>query len=343
RRLGTVPQAADGPAPSAVPTRGTEPGTVAAWWRAQSAAVQQRLIDDRTDAIANLDGIPADARDQAARLLLHREAAQLALGGTPASERELAGLATVEDRLDAPDARRAYLLGLDASDDRVIVAVGDPGRATDTLTFVPGIGSGLTNVGQTLDAIDNIQVAAEQLPPSDRRSSEADLSTIAWLDYATPATIEQAAKTAPATAGATRLSTFTAGLRTDSTQPGAHETVLGYSYGSVVTGVAAAQHGLDTDDVVLVGSPGTTVDTAAELGVSPDHVWATVARHDPIRLAGTWFGRSPVDPAFGARVFTSAPGSTDAPVATHMGYFETGTPSLENIARIAVGQTSEVF
>ncbi|HEY2793172.1 MAG TPA: hypothetical protein VGJ28_12475, partial [Micromonosporaceae bacterium] len=58
RRLGTVPRAADGPAPSTVPTRGTEPDAVASWWRAQSAAVQQRLIDDRTDAIANLDGIP---------------------------------------------------------------------------------------------------------------------------------------------------------------------------------------------------------------------------------------------------------------------------------------------
>ncbi|HET6479784.1 MAG TPA: hypothetical protein VFG35_07060, partial [Actinoplanes sp.] len=44
-----------------------------------------------------------------------------------------------------------------------------------------------------------------------------------------------------------------------------------------------------------------------------------------------WFGRNPSDPDFGARVFTSPPG------AGHLGYWDQGTPSLDELAVITLG------
>ncbi|MEK8109345.1 alpha/beta hydrolase [Micromonospora sp. M12] len=43
--------------------------------------------------------------------------------------------------------------------------------------------------------------------------------------------------------------------------------MLGHSYGSLVVGVAAREHGLAADALVFVGSPGVGVSHAAELGV----------------------------------------------------------------------------
>ncbi len=47
------------------------------------------------------------------------------------------------------------------------------------------------------------------------------------------------------------------------------------------------------------------------------------------------FGTDPVSRAFGARVF-------DAADAQHSGYFTPGSASLANLARITLGETSEV-
>jgi hypothetical protein len=220
------------------------------------------------------------------------------------------------------------------------VSISDPDRAANTLTFVPGSGSGLTTISSTLGVIDNIHETGTQLSPTDNWSpaGAGDLATIGWVDYAAPATFAQAARIAPAEAAAPHLAAFTAGLRVDNTQPDPHSSVLGYSYGSVVTGVAGNQYGLSDDDIILVGSPGTSVDRAADLGIDPSHVWATVAQHDPIRLFGSWFGRNPVAPAFGALVFASGTRRSDG----HTSYFDIDSPSLANIARIAVGDGADV-
>jgi len=158
------------------------------------------------------------------------------------------------------------------------------------------------------------------------------------------------------------LSTFESGLRVTATgEP--HETLLGHSYGSVVIGAAARMGGLHADDVILVGSPGTGVRHATDLGVTPGHVWASAARYDVVprlpkpgaiistamrTLLGepadqSWFGTNPVATTFGAHVFTSAPGRLSEPVETHTSYFDAGSPSLTNIARIAVGDITDVF
>ena len=53
--------------------------------------------------------------------------------------------------------------------------------------------------------------------------------------------------------------------------------MLGHSYGSVVVGVTARDHGLAADSVVFVGlARASASTTAADLGV-PRRVWASTA------------------------------------------------------------------
>lgn len=133
--------------------------------------------------------------------------------------------------------------------------------------------------------------------------------------------------------------------------------MLGHSYGSLVVGAAARDHGLSADALVFVGSPGVGVDHAGELRTPPGQVWAATAPDDVVRLArppdelarraalaGTplgplaealgghelWFGHDPADPGFGGRRFPSGRYG-------HAGYWDPDNPALDGMARIVLG------
>jgi uncharacterized protein YukE len=353
-RLGSTEFAPDAvAAPPSTPPIGTDPAVVAAWWSTRSDDEQRYLILTRPALVDALDGVPADSRDQAGRILLHQQrmtfVAREVTAPTSALDAlrgELAGMSRLADRLDDPHLDRAYLLDLDADDNRATVAIDDPDRAAGVLTMVPGVGSGLGQIGSTLSAIDNIHDAG-------------GVAAIGWLEYDAPATIQAAMRRAPAMDAAPSLSRFDLGVRDTHIGPAAHDSILGYSYGATVVGDASRVRPLQDDDVIFVGAPGVGVDHAADLGVDPAHVWATVAEHDPIRLAVNpvarleaaltghdssqmWFGTAPTSAAFGGRVFTSDPGSWQHPLRSHLTYFEAGSQSLKNIAKIASGNEEAV-
>jgi hypothetical protein len=97
-------------------------------------------------------------------------------------------------------------------------------------------------------------------------------------------------------------------------------------------------------DIALLGSPGTGADSAAALHASArvwaargDDDWVANVPHARADLFGTTigFGTDPVSPAFGAHVFAAGDGG-------HSDYFTPGSVSLDNLARIVLGDTSEV-
>lgn len=107
---------------------------------------------------------------------------------------------------------------------------------------------------------------------------------------------------------------------------------------------ARAARGLDVADIAFFGSPGTGAASVVALGTRA-RVWAGRGAHDWIAdvphtkadLFGTTvgFGTDPVAPAFGARRFAAGGGG-------HSDYLAPGSVSLDNLARIALGATSEV-
>ena len=214
---------------------------------------------------------------------------------------------------------------------------GDLAHADHIAVLVPGSDT-------SIDTYDRFRDAARALHERLTREAPQGTSTavLAWLGYETPATVS----TTVATAG--RAQEAAPKLREFIRQLGAltadrpHISLLCHSYGSVVCGRAASH--LDVDDIALVGSPGTGVDTAAALR-TPARVWAArgsddwVAEVPHIRLdlLGTTvgFGTDPISPSFGARVFAAGDGG-------HSDYFKAGSTSLANLTRIVLGETPEV-
>lgn len=332
------------PPTSAPPPCTAPPADVRRWWDELSPAQRHWLLATEPGRIGPLDGVPAGARDLANRLLLD----ELPSGRD--------GLDTLKERLADDAWPRAYLMQLDpAGDGRAVVALGDPDRAENVLTQVPGMTADLASYGGELARAERIAVRAAELAPA------ASTSTIMWLGYDAPDFVDEAASRSPANAGAVGLRRFQDGLRATHDGAPAHQTLLGHSYGSLVVGRAASDPGLAADSVVFVGSPGVGVDSAAELRVPPGQVWASTSHSDIIQWAAVspkslaedlimsqavpggallafarpedelFFGTNPSNPAFGARVFASPPD------AGHLGYWDDGA-ALDALTNIAVGR-----
>lgn len=234
------------------------------------------------------------------------------------------------DRAMAAPSRR--LLAFDGRGPGQAVEVfGDLARADRVAVLVPGSDTSLETYGR---------FRAGSLALHDRLGPRT--AVVAWLGYETPGTVSTTVMTMGRAADAApRLKGFIRELR-GVVGESARLSLLCHSYGTVVCGRAA--RGLDVDDIALLGSPGTGADSAAALRTSA-RVWAArgaddwVANvpHASVDLFGATigFGTDPVSPAFGAQVFAAGDGG-------HSDYFKPGSVSLDNLARIVLGDTSEV-
>ncbi|MFF8969066.1 alpha/beta hydrolase [Streptomyces sp. NPDC014995] len=240
------------------------------------------------------------------------------------------------DRAVAAPSRR--LLSYDGRGaGRLAEIFGDLAHADRVAVLVPGSDT-------SLDTYERFHEAAAALHRRLTGQAPAGTSTavVAWLGYTTPGTVSSTVLTTDrADEAAPALREFIRGLHA-LTGPDTHVSLLCHSYGSVVCGRAAA--GLDVDDLVLLGSPGTGADSVTALRTRA-RVWAArgaddwVAEvpHASVDLFGTTvgFGTDPVAPSFGARVFTAGD-------AGHSDYFRPGSASLANLTRIVLGETTEV-
>lgn len=350
----------------------TQPAQVSAWWAGLTPAQRRWLVLHEPGLVGRLDGVPVAARDQANRLLLDQQRADLlarradllARSPKPAKvsgqlhrvDGLLAGIDAVSERLESPAGPRAYLLGLDpAGDGRAVVALGDPDHADNVLTYVPGMTSDLPSVAGELGRAHRMAARCAELDPTERTAA------VLWLDYDAPDFVDQAARSSYARDAGPALHRFQEGLRATHEGPPAQQTVVGHSYGSLVVGATARDHGLAADSLVFLGSPGVGVDHVRDLGLPAGQVWSSTAHNDVIQYVAPsprgayaqlvlsaavpawgplltfglpdrelWFGRNPSDPAFGAHVFGGA-------AHGHTGYWDRGNPALDNLARITLG------
>ncbi|MFG3550921.1 alpha/beta hydrolase [Streptomyces sp. NPDC047725] len=214
---------------------------------------------------------------------------------------------------------------------------GDLAHAGNVAVLVPGSDTGIDTYGRfRAAALALHRQLAAQAPEGIRTA------VVAWLGYETPGTVSTAVTTTGrADEAAPGLRALVDDLR-GIVGPRADVALLCHSYGSVVCARAAA--GLDVTDIALVGSPGTGADSAEDLRTGA-RIWAARGaddwvEHVPHLSAGLFgttvgFGTDPVSPAFGARVFDAGDGG-------HSDYFDAGSLSLTNLARIALGETPEV-
>ncbi|MFI1681799.1 alpha/beta hydrolase [Streptomyces sp. NPDC020607] len=222
---------------------------------------------------------------------------------------------------------------------RTAEVFGDLADADRVAVLVPGSDTSLDSYGRLRSGALALRAELDRQAVTGRRTA-----VVAWLGYETPGTVSPAVLTTGRADGAAPgLRSFVGGLHTINAH--ARVSLLCHSYGSVVCASAAAgPRGLDVADIALYGSPGTGVDTAADLHTrariwagrgSAD--WIADVPHTSAGLFGTTvgFGTDPVSDGYGARVFAAGDGG-------HSDYLKPGSVPLGNLARIVRGDAPEV-
>lgn len=346
------------------------------WWDGLTEEQRQEYLEVAPDLVGNLDGIPAVARDEANRNHLPVLIGELEQRGGDAARTKLDALRELQVKLGEPSKVPMYLLGIgDEGNGRAIVAYGNPDTSRNVSTYVPGLGTKLDKgfVDGTLQRGLDTAVGA--------RGYDSSSAAIVWLGYDAPQDVDVMGK-GDAQKGAPAYNSFMSGLEATNENEDPHLTAIGHSYGSLTVGTATQQVGgiPGADDIILLGSPGTGVDRAEDLGVGKDHVFVGAADNDPVTklpskqetaaaaplvlggplamyMAGDiadqgdddlYFGKDPASGAFGARRFEVDDGPR--PIRdrggfdAHSQYF---TPtkdhvSADNIAQIVAGDIEDV-
>lgn len=334
------------PVPStAWPRTPSDPARLAESWHRLDPITRQRLMH-ADPSLGAADGLPAADRD----VLNRRRLDDLLDAGVRPAD-----LGALGAHLDADPAR--MLVDVTA-DGRSVVSEGNPDRARQVVAFVPGTGSSTADVGRSAQRAAAVCRAAEDATPGGGREGARHgpggpgCVAVTWQGYHAPDDVAQAAvSVAPAERYAGRLADLAAGLDAVDRLDGrdAPVTAVGYSYGSVVVGRAAAtEQGLAVDRMVHVGSPGTGTSGLAEQRIAVGdsvrvpgdlEVVGVRSRWDPVpwwTLTGVLGGRPGVG-GFGGTEVRVDVGDTPWPHGReHSRYFDEGTLSVEVIGDLVV-------
>jgi hypothetical protein len=215
-----------------------------------------------------------------------------------------------------------------------VEVIGNLATATRVAVLVPGSSTSLATF-DTRGTASPGGGAAALAAEAHRLDPGNHLAIIAWLGYNTPSMISLAVMTSgDAGQGADALRPFVDYLA----HHGKQVALICHSYGAVVCGLAAPN--LPVTDIAAIASPGMDVSSVKALHTHA-RVWAGRGAGDPIQYVphfhflGLGFGQDPMDPAFGARIFTCGSGG-------HSSYFQPGGIALRNLAYIALGDPTEV-
>ncbi|WP_323188275.1 alpha/beta hydrolase [Streptomyces sp. NBC_00249] len=302
---------------------------------------RSRLADGFPLVVGNLDGAPVQTRYRANRNSLeHAERVEQArakdVALTPADR------ATAVRRshrfASLAEAGRQILVFDPTGNGLVAEVFGDLDAAHRVSVVVPGVDTDALTFERTQRRLIAPAGMAQSLYEAQRAAVPGSrTAVIAWVGYTAPTGVNVDAATGRlAVQGAARLEALTFALPGDSAV-----TLVCHSYGSVVCGVAAHRLPDRVTDLVVAGSPGMRVANAAELHTSA-RVWAMrdqgdwIADVPHLELGGLGHGADPMSPDFGSRLLASTGAKS------HTGYFEPGTASLDNFARIGTGAVASV-
>lgn len=294
------------------------PDTVRAFMDSLTDDQRDALLADRPDLVGPVDGMPHELRYAANRVLIDRALdAARAEGDTDLVE-------TLE-ALEGDD--RQFLFFDPAGDGRVAEVFGDLAAADNVAVFVPGITNRLDNFGSTRANASNLYNEMRHIEPGHANA------TIAWLGYDTPE-LADAIFPGRAHESAPLLRQLWDGL---GLPDDVNTTIVGHSYGSLVSGTAV-RDGFDlVDRLVVVGSPGLQADHVDDLHLADGvDFYAARAPFDTLVGSTESYGRDPTDPRFGATRLETGRGP-DGAVTGHSSYLSEHSDSARNLAFLATG------
>ncbi|WP_051718158.1 alpha/beta hydrolase [Streptomyces megasporus] len=198
--------------------RGKSPEENVEWWKGLSADERDAYVSLYPASIGALDGLPAEVRDSANRVVLQEEQARTAealakhLDREPDRYRSVSvkgeavrvessewreweeerkrlgeldkGMKAIENRFDQTGMSglpEAYLLGFDTKNlGHAIIANGNPDTADHTAVFVPGTGSRLGDVEKDINRMSDLWRESTREVPGQ------SVATITWIGYDAP-------------------------------------------------------------------------------------------------------------------------------------------------------------
>ncbi|WP_040804512.1 alpha/beta hydrolase [Nocardia concava] len=298
------------------------------WWHSLTEDQQAAMTRVHPHEIGNADGIPASVRDQANRLSIARDMADLRANNPrvdkftnrffdPDGYREYKNLSKTVDNLRLADKLAdeyakengghrppVEVLSYDArafnGEGRAVVAFGSVDRASTVSYHVPGI----TTTVRSLKV--NLNNSFNHFWETSRNTKDpSEVASIAWIGYDAPSGLPKIFKEMANTDLAKRggqllardLAAFNETRKQNATlpdgaaQPDVH--VFGHSYGSTTTSFAGAGGRLsgEVSTITLLGSPGAgPVPHASRFGIG-DNVFVASSPRDPV----TWIGSSHPD------------------------------------------------
>ncbi|MEU9290201.1 alpha/beta hydrolase [Streptomyces sp. NPDC048275] len=319
-----------------LPDLASAPSRLGRFFASLNAHQRTRLAHRYPLAVGNMNGAPVQLRYLANRIAIDH---QRKVESKRMHDDRLSSVGQHEagrrmHRYEALLSKGRKILAFDPTGSgRIAEVFGNLDKAERVSLVVPGVDTDLLTFQRTNRTYTAPVGMARSLYKAERATSPGTrTAVIAWADYTTPSGIGVDAATAMrAEEGAVRLNALLRAL------PGRAPVALYcHSYGSVLCGVAARSLPSRVLDIAVAGSPGMHARNASSLHTAA-RIWAMRDSDDWIQdvpnleLGGLGHGADPVSKGFGARIL-SADGAKG-----HAGYFEPGTESLRNFARIGVG------
>jgi len=352
---------------------GKDPEEVKRWWDSLPQETKEQMLHDWPEQMGALDGIPVADRSIANTAVMQRDidrVAEVAAARRVTPEEVLAhpekygmagpmmdryrnglkaqeGLRETARQTGADTFLQVYQPEAFGGDGRAAVAIGDPDHAADTAVVVPGTGNSVGSGWLAQKDAINLYNEMYNVDPN------KPISVVAWMGYDAPDALwdPRVGTTALAHEGGQLLAADVNALNATHTGAG-HLTVLGHSYGSTTVADAAAGFGMHTDDMVLIGSPGTDLArSAADLHLNPGgNLYVGAASTDPVtQLGGLPQGLVPgtgwsvalgTDPAldgYGSTRFKAEVPGLTSPIGDHSQYYTPRSESLYSMVEIATG------
>ncbi|MCU1529706.1 MAG: hypothetical protein JWP75_3469 [Frondihabitans sp.] len=330
----------------------------AVWWATLPTDRRATLTTAMPGVVGNLEGVPYADRDVANRLTLHRTLAvlekqsarpQTGLALFTGGNRRLTMLQQVDLALDRGREQNGSVRQLVSLDTvfpgTAAISVGDLDTAENVSLMVPGMLYTVSNqITFWTDRAAALQSAQTFWSNNLATATSAPTSSavVAWMGYRTPDLLN-VLSIGLAQSGAVHLEDTVLGVDAVRQENAPRVTVIAHSYGSTAATIALSSHKIHVDDLVVLGSPGSVVPTAAKLAVTSGNVYAAAAPLDPVAGSAV-FGADPGATAFGATLLNVGAGTdpfTEQALTgtlTHNSYFVPGSQSMRNLALIGIGR-----
>ena len=345
-----------------LPPKGASPDEVAKWWSSLTDAEKKEMVRRHSREIGNLNGVEATWRDKANRNNLaedlkaerqklkdqeedaRRFPTPQKLLDIRQTRKRLTQMENVEKVLDksGKDGIQRQLVCFDSSERDVLAAVtqGNIDTADHVAVNVPGMRS---NLADNLDYYDSVSGLMRE--NAEKHSNGQSVAVVTYMDYRAPQGVEEVVDINYAKTGSDRLAGFLTGLDA-SREHGAgdaHITPVGHSFGTTV-GMALTKipPGV-ADDSVQIGSPGSGVQDVSEFNIPKGHAYVGAARYWDDMVQGFGddgrFGKNP-DTMPGYKHISGDVGQDGyyGPIGRHSGYFNEGSPALDDISRVIAGK-----